>query len=355
MQDIKIGYGHQSLWQGILVCLIVVCPFLASAEKHNTQSEPQETTDRQNQSPPQVTRQDIHGIIAPLIRDQKTLTTYTTTLIETQETLKARTTIYMVILGILLLAILSAFTWLFLRYRHLDSQLNDIRKWIGTFSNVNSSLKRDLSDISNRIQKFAKTSDMEKLASENQNSAREILNLLKPIVDKTTNEASSPSQEKLEASEQIAGDTSDLKLTPAIADLCDRYNAGIQDKNKRNDFLQRYHNSYKIYVENATDRRVKQQIDPVFKTHPDDGKFLGCYVEEEKSYAVVPAYRLGIVHAILHYGAFVDVFECPGLEFDDPDSCYEVVKIIKPAIFEPNDAKETWKLESKGILELKDV
>jgi len=233
--------------------------------------------------------------------------------------------------------------------------LDDIKKWIVPLSNVNSSLKRDLSDISNRIQKLAKTSDMEKLASENQNSIQEILKLLKPTVDEATIEGSSPSQEKSESSEQIAEDISDLELTPAIADLCDRYNAGIQDKNKRNDFLQRYHNSYKIHVENTTDRRVKQQTDPVFKTHHAAGNFWGCYIEEEKLYAVVPAYQLRIVHAIFHYGAFVDVFECDGLEFDDPDGCYEVVRIIKPAIFEPDDAKETWRLQSKGILELKEV
>ena len=261
----------------------------------------------------------------------------------------------MVILGILLFAILSVFIWLFFQYRSLASQLNDIKNQVGKFLNVNSSLRRDLSDISTSIQKLAKTSDMEKLASKNQNSTREILNLLKPIVDKTTNEASSPSQEKLEVSEQIAKDTSDLKLTPAIANLCDNYNAGIQDKSKRNDFLQRYHNFYKIHVENATDRRVKQQIKPIFKTHHAAGDFLGCYLEEERLYAVVPAYQLRIVHAILHYGAFVDVFECHEHEFDDPDGCYEVVRAIKPAIFEPDDAKETWTCRGKGILELKKV
>ena len=341
MQYIKIGYVHQSLWHGILVCLIVVCTFLASAEEHNTQSETQEIPQTQNQSPPQVTRQDI--------RDMNTM------LIEQQEMLTNHFTRSIIIFGILLFVILLSFTWLLFQYRSLVSELNDIRKWIGTFSNVNSSLKRDLSDIHNRMQRLAKTSDMEKLATENQNSTREILNLLKPIVNKITNEASSPSQEKLDDPEQIVEDTSDLKLTPAIADLCDRYNAGIQDKNKQNDFLQHYHNPYKIYVENATDRRVNQQIKPIFKTHPDDGKFLGCYVEEKKSYVVVPAYRLRIVHAILHYGAFVDVFECHGPEFDDPDGCYEVVRIIKPAIFEPDEAKETWTRREKGILELKDV
>ena len=339
----KIGTGHQNFWCGILVCLVVVCPFLASAEQPETQSEPQEA---QVQPPPQVTQKDIRDIIASLIRNQRTLNTYTSTLIEAQETLNAHTTRYMVILGILLLAILLVFTWLFLRYRNLDSQVNDISKWIVEFSNVNSSLRQDLPDIRNRIQK---------LEIESQNSTREILNLLKPIADKTNDGVSSPPQVKLEVSKQPAEDTSDLELTPAIADLCDRYNAGIQDKNQRNEFLQRFHKYYKIHVENATDRRVKQQIDPVFKTHHAAGNFLGCHVEAEKIYAVVPAYQLRIVHAILHYDAFVDVFECHGLESDDPDSCYEVVRIIKPAIFEPDDAKEAWKLESKGILELKEV
>ena len=341
MQGIKIGSVHQNLWHGILVCLIVVCPFLASAEQDDTQSETQEIPQAQNQNPPQVTRQDIRDMNTRLIEQQEMLTNYFTRSI--------------VMFGILLFVILLSFTWLFFQYRSLVSELNDIREWIGTFSNVNSSLKRDLSDISNRIQKLAETSDMEKLASENQDSIQEILKLLKPVVDEAIIEGSSPSQEKSESSEQIAEDISDLELTPAIADLCDRYNAGIQDKNKRNDFLQRYHNSYKIHVENTTDRRVKQQTDPVFKTHHAAGNFWGCYIEEEKLYAVVPAYQLRIVHAIFHYGAFVDVFECDGLEFDDPDGCYEVVRIIKPAIFEPDDAKETWRLQSKGILELKEV
>lgn len=363
MQDIKIGYGHQSLWHGILVCLIVACPFLASAGQDDTQSETQEIPQAQNQNSPQVTRQDIRDLNTRLIEQQEILTNHFTKSI--------------VIFGILLFVILLSFTWLFFQYRNLASQLNDITKRIGMFSNVNNSLRGNLSDISNRVQKLPKTSDMEKLATENQDSIQEILKLLKLIVDETiievpvpsqekvdtpTNEVSVPSREKLESTEQIVEDierieedTSDLKLPPAIANFCDSYNAGIQDKNKRNDFLQRYHNSYKIYVENATDRSVKQQVDPVFKTHHAAGNFWGCYIEEEKLYAVVPAYQLQIVHAILSYGAFVDVFECHGLEFDDPDGCYEVVKIIKPAIFEPDDAKETWSRQSKGILELKEV
>lgn len=363
MQGIKIGSVHQNLWHGILVCLIVVCPFLASAEEHDTQSETQETSQDQNQNLPQVTRQDIRDMNTRLIEQQEMLTNHFTKSI--------------VIFGILLFVILLSFTWLFFQYRNLASQLNDITKWTGMFSNVNNSLRGNLSDISNRVQKLPKTSDMEKLATENQDSIQEILKLLKLIVDETiievpvpfqekvdtpTNEVSVPSREKLESTEQIVEDTerieedtSALKLPPAIADLCDCYNAGIQDKNKRNDFLQHYHNSYKIHVENAIDRRVKQQVDPVFKTHHAAGDFLGCYVEEEKSHVVVPAYQLRIVHEILHYGAFVDVFECHEHEFDDPNGCYEVVRIIKPAIFEPDDAKETWTLQSKGILELKEV
>lgn len=346
MLDIKIRYVHQNFWCGILVCLIVVCPFLAPAEEHDMQSEPQQTTDKQNQSPPQMTRQGIQEIIAPLIRGQKTLETYTLTVIESQETLKAHTTRYTVILGILLVVILSAFTWLFLRYRHLNSQVNDIRERIGTFSNANSSLRQDLPDIRNRIQK---------LEIQNQKSTQEILNLLKPMADKSTNEVPSPSHKKFEPSEQIIADTSAPELTPAFTELCERYNAGIQDKSKRNDFLQHYHNSYKIHVENASDRRINPQTGPIFKTHHAAGNFWGCHIEEEKLYLVVPAYQLGIVHAILRQGAFVDVFECGEQEFDDPDGCYKVVRVIKPAIFEPDDAKETWTLKEKGRLELQTV
>ena len=74
-------------------------------------------------------------------------------------------------------------------------------------------------------------------------------------MDEPTNEVSVPPEE-VEFPEPIPKDTSDLELTPAIANLCHNYNTGIQDNNKRNDFLQHYRNSYKIYVENATDRRV---------------------------------------------------------------------------------------------------
>lgn len=341
MRHTKIDYVHQSLWRGILVCLVVVCPFLASAQEHDMQSETQENPQAQNQNPPQVTRQDIRDI--------------NTGLIEQQEMLTNRITRFIVIFGILIFVILISIIWLFFGYRNLIDELDSLKHQIGRIGISSSSLKRDLSDISNRIQKLAKTSDVEKLATENQDSIQEILKLLKPTPDDAIIEGLSPCQEKLEPSEQIPEDTRGLELTPAIADLCDRYNAGIQDKNKRNDFLQRYHNAYKIHVENTTDRRVKPQTDPVFKTHHASGNFWGCYVEEEKSYVVVPAYQLRIVHAILHYGAFVDVFECHEHEFDDPNGCYAVVKIIKPAIFEPDDAKETWTLQLKGILELKEV
>ena len=341
MQNIKIGYGHHSLWHGILVYLVVVFPFFATADQHDTQPEIPETPQAQNQNLLQVTQQDIRAINTMLIEQQEMLTNHFTGSI--------------VIFGILLFVILLLFTWLFFRYRNLVDELESLKHQIGRIGISSSSLKQDLSDISNRIQKFAKASDVEKLATENRDGTQEILDLLKFIVGKTANEASSPSQEKLETSQQIAEDTSDLKLTPAIEELCVRYNAGIQAKNKRNDFLRRYHNPYKIDVENATARRLKQQIDPIFKTHHAAGSFLGCHVEEEKLYAIVPAYQLRIVHEILHYGAFVDVFECYEHEFDDPDGCYEVLKIVRPAIFEPDDAKETWTLQSKGILELKEV
>ena len=56
--------------------------------------------------------------------------------------------------------------------------------------------------------------------------------------------------------------------------------------------------------------------------------------------------------AILHPGAFVDVFKCPDF---DPQSYYKVVKITQPAVFEPDDEKETWILKERGIVELQET
>lgn len=357
MRHTKTGYIPQNFWHGILVCLVFVCPFLASAEEHNTQSETQETTDRQNQNPPHLTQQDLHDITTPLIRDQKTLTAHTTTLIETQKTLTAHTTRYMVILGILLLAILSAFVWLFFQYRILVSELNDIKKSVGAFSNVNSSLKRDLSDIKNRIQKFTKTFDSEvlyqKLAAENESSRQNVLNLIKPIIDRFPNEGSTILSEGTESSEQHRNHIGEERPSHAVVEFCDYYNIGIKDKLEWKDFIDRYDQNYKIDVVNAEERYLNPQVSiaPIFKTD-SAGCFLACYIEEKKVYAVVPVYNLVVERSIYIPGAFGEVFKCSHVD----DHCnYQIMELIEPAIFEPDEAKETWTLQSKGILELKEV
>lgn len=342
MQDIKIGYVHQSLWHSILVCLVLLCPFLATADQHATQSDIQEIAEGQNQSLPQVTRQDIRDIRTTLIEQHETLTT-----LSTKST---------VILGVLLFVILIFLIWMFFQYRILASELDNVKHRIAVFTRTNNELKDSLLDIHNRMRRLEKNFDSDilsqKLIDVSENNTQKVIDLVKSIIDRITNDSSLTSQEVLESSKQETNHTSERILPPAIVELCNRYDAGIQDRKKQGDFLQLYNKHYKIYVENAMDRRVKQQTKPIFKTHPASGNFLGCYVEKEKLYAVVPAYQLRIEHTILHYGAFVDVFEC--LELDS-ERCYEVVKIIEPAIFEPDDAKEIWTLRSKGSLELKEV
>ena len=267
-----------------------------------------------------------------------------------------QTTMFLAILGFLLLVILIFLVWMFFQYRSLADELGNIKHRIGISEKVNSDLKQDVLDVSNRIQRLAKTFDSDalyqKLAAENEDNTQKVLNLLGSIIDTLQNEVSLRTQEAAESSRRHENGTDEGILSSAIVEFCDHYNAGIQDMEEQGNFVLHYQEHYKIYVENTMDRRVNQQIDPLFKTDSAAGSFLACYIEEEKLYAVVPVYRLRIEHTILHHGAFVDVFKCPNF---DPNRCYEVLKIIQPAVFEPDDGKETWILKKRGIVELQET
>ena len=211
-------------------------------------------------------------------------------------------------------------------------------------------------DVSNRIQRLAKTFDSEvlyqKLAAGNENNTREVLNSLNSIVNILQNEVSLRLQEMVESSQKNASETSEGMLSPAIAEFCNHYNAGIQDTQHQTNFLRHYQENYRICVENPMERRLNRQINPIFKTDLAAGRFLACYIEEEELYAVVPIYDLKLGRAILHPGGFVDVFKCPDFNLQN---YYKVIKITQPAVFEPDDEKETWILKGKGIVELQET
>ena len=328
MHHIKTCYIHRNFCYGMLIFVIVICPFFSVADQQDTQSEVQEKSHVQNQNPAPLTRQDLRDVLS-----------------EQQEPFVTQSTVFVAILGFLLLVILIFLVWMFFQYKAFVRELGE----------VNSGLERSFSDIRKRIQDLEKTFDSEvlyqKLAAGNETNTQEVLNRLEHLINIRQNDVSSNTQEATELSQQHESGTGEGILPPAIVEFCNHYNAGIQDMKKQGNFVLHYEEHYKIYVENTMDRRVNQQIDPLFKTDSAAGSFLACYIEEEKLYAVVPVYRLRIEHTILHHGAFVDVFKCPDL---DPNRCYEVVKIIQPAVFEPDDRKETWILKERGIVELQE-
>ena len=341
MRYTQTSYIRRNFCYGILVFVIVVCPFFSAADQHDTQSELQETSHEQNQNSSPLTQQYLRDI--------------TNMLSEQQETFVHQSTVFLAILGFLLLAIVIFLIWMFFQYRDLAYELDDVKRRIEIVSKVNSSLKQDLLDVSNRIQRLAKTFDSEvlyqKLAAGNENNTQKVLNLLRPIIGILQNEVSVRTQETAESSQQDESGTRERMLPQAIVEFCNHYNAGVKEQQRRTNFLEYYEQNYVIDVVNAEERRLNSQVDPIFRTDRA-GYFLACYLEEKRLYAVVPVYDLVVERSTYIPGAFGEVFKCSNF---DSGRNYRILKIIQPAVFEPDDAKETWILKKRGSLELRET
>ena len=362
VQHTKTCYIKRNFCCGILVFVIAICPLFSGADQHDTQSEPEETSHGQNQSLSPLTRQDLDHIADRLIMQQETFVTRF---------------IVLVTLGFLLLVVLIFFVWIFFQYRILVDELDNVEHKIEDAAKVNDSLKDDLLDISEHIQRLARTVDSEtlykKLSTENKNNAREVLTFLESIMDTLQNEGPSKSQEMAEPlgsteantiakyalrsqkvaepSQQHESGPGEGMLPSAIVEFCDRYNAGVKEQQRQKNFLEYYEQNYVIDVINAEERRLNSQTNPIFKTD-GVGYFLACYIEKEKLYAVVPVYGLVVERSTYAPGAFGDVFECSNF---NPRRHYRILKIIQPAIFETDDKKETWTFKVRGSLELQET
>ena len=340
MEHTKTCYTHRNFCYGMVVFLVVVCPFFSVADQHDTGSEFQETSHGQNQNPAPLTQQDLRDVLS-----------------EQQETFVAQHTVFLIILGFLLLVILIFLLWMFFQYRALAYELDNVKHRIEISANVNSSLKQDVLDVGNRIQRFAKTFDSDvlyqKLAAENENNTQKVLNLIKPIIDRFPNGSSTIPPETTESSEQHRSRTGEGMLSQAVVDFCACYNAAIKDRQEWTNFIEHYEQNYKIDVVNAEERYLNLQvdIDPIFKTN-SAGCFLACYIEAEKLYAVVPVYDLVVERSTYTPGAFGEVFKCS--HFDDRRN-YQITELFQPAIFEPDNAKETWTIKKRGMLELRET
>ena len=309
MRNTKTCYIHKRFCYSILTFLMIVCPFFAMADQHDTGSELQVPVHRQ------------------------------------------------VILGFLLLAILTLLVWMFFQYRKIAYELSNVKHKVENSIQVNNNLRQDLLNVNKRIQELTKDFDSEvlyeKLAAENENNIQKILNLIKPITDRFPNGSLTIPPETAEFSEQHRSRLGERILSQSVVEFCECYNTAIKDRQTWANFIENYERNYKIDVVNAEERYLNPQedIDSIFKTN-SAGCYLACYIVAEKLYAVVPVYGLVVERSIYTPGAFGEVFKCS--RFDDHRK-YQITKLIQPAIFEPDEKKEAWTLKKSGILELQET
>ena len=262
-----------------------------------------------------------------------------------------------IILGFLLLAILIFLVWMFFQYRKIAYELDNVKHKVEISIQVNNNIRQDLLNVNKSIQELTKDFDSEvlcqKLAAENQNNTQQVLDFLKPITNVLQIETPFTPLKATESSQMPESDTGKEMLSQAVVEFCECYNIGIKDRQAWANFIENYEQNYKIDVVNAEERYLNPQegIDPIFKTD-SPGCYLACYIEAEKLYAVVPVYDLVVERSTYTPGAFGEVFKCS--HFDDRRN-YQIMELIEPAIFEPDDKKEAWTLKESGILELQET
>ena len=340
MCNINTNSIYHRFCYGIIMFVLIVCPFLLMADQDNPDSEIQETLHRQNQNHAPLTHQDLLGFLD-----------------EQQREFAAQTTMFLAIFVPLHVIFLIFLMWIFLKYRTITNKLDDVRYRIENIAKINSNLRQALSDVKGPIQPSVNTFDPEELYQaltlESQKNTQKIINQIRTLRPNSTISSDTMLTEKKETSETHETTIVDKQISQEIDEFCTLYNAAIIDRQQWSNFVSKYKQNFKIDVVNAEERFLnpKIDIDPIFKTN-SAGCFLACYIDVEKLYAIVPIYDLVVEHSTYFPGAFGEVFNCS--QFDDRSN-YRISQLIQPAIFEPDDAKETWTLKEKGRLDLQTV
>ena len=339
-----------------MAIVLIVCPFFTIAQQNDTESDTQETSKAQNNNQSQNdTESDTQETHKAQNNNQVPLPNQdiTSLLDEQHRKFADQTTVIMVVFVPLLMILLFFLIWIFFRYRTLAQRLDDLRYRIENLAKVNSNLRQDLSAVNRRVQPSVDTFDpdalYQALTLDIQKNTQKILNQIKTITANSTFSSATVHTDKIETSETNKTTIEEQE----IIEFCDSYNAGIKDRQKWTIFIGKYQQNFKLDVVNAEERFLKPQvdIDPIFKTS-SAGCFLALYIEVEMLYAVVPVYDLVVVRSTYFPGAFGEVFNCS--HFDD-QSNYRIRELIQPAIFEPDDEKETWTLKTRGKLELREI
>lgn len=133
-----------------------------------------------------------------------------------------------------------------------------------------------------------------------------------------------------------------------FGEICRLYNEAVDDPALRSAFRDRYR-PQRIGTVNAMQRRRNPSIPPEFQT-TNDGDYFAVVeaLQGQRGYVVVPKFDLTFQDANYGPGAMGMVFDCPGY---DAGLSYRNVKVVQPAIFEP-DANAGWRLVRKGALNL---
>ena len=343
-----------------MAIVLIVCPFFTIAEQNDTESDTQETSKAQNNNQSQNdTESDTQETPKAQNNNQVPLPNQdiTSLLDEQHRKFADQTTVIMVVFVPLLMILLFFLIWIFFRYRTLAQRLDDLRYRIENLAKVNSNLMQDLSAVNRRVQPSVDTFDpddlYQALTLDIQKNTQKILNQIKTITANSTISSATVHTDKIETSETNKTTIEEQEISQEIIEFCDSYNSGIKDRQKWTNFIGKYKQNFKIDVVNAEERFLnpKVDIDPIFKTN-SAGCFLACYIDVEKLYAIVPIYDLVVERSTYTPGAFGEVFKCS--HFDDRRN-YQVMELIQPAIFEPDDAKETWTLKKIGMLELQEI
>ena len=349
MQHPKTCLLHRSFCYGIMAVILIVCPLFTVTAENNAESNSvdigKETEAEAGSQETPREQGKVEASTQEQNRDQVPLINQ-----ELRSLLDKHHREITVIFVPFLIIFLIFFIWIFFRYRSLDRKIENLVK-------VNNSLKQDL-NVSNLKQPFVDTSDFNDLyqtLNDIQENTQGILKQIETITVNSTVKSDIGHTKMEDPSEAYNIGISEQEISQEIVEFCSDYNSGIEGRQKWGDFIGKYPQNFRIVVVNAEERSLRSEVDialaPIFKTHPA-GYFLACYIDVKNLYAIVPFYDLIVERSTYFSEAFGEVFECSHY---DHSSNYRISELIKPAIFEPDDAKESWTLRAPGMLELRKV
>ena len=194
----------------------------------------------------------------------------------------------------------------------------------------------------NRLNNLSTSNKQNRIESEHNQDMR----LQNELLEQNTNQNIPPflPENEKDYTQNVESDMNE-QISPVLAEFCEIYNT-----NQQKALQSHYKTHFRFGVVNALDRIQKQDEPASFQNVPN-GKYLAFHIQEEDIYAVVPIYDLILDHRSYGPGGFGEVFDCP--DFDSKNR-YRV-KVVQPAIFEPDYAKENWTLMDKGKLALIEI